>query len=245
MLFKKEKIEFYSTNVNSLYSFPIEPASKIKFSWLERMRTTLKNNPKYQYHHTSKCPGIFTPYKYGFVLRTWYDFKVITNGDLMNIEFPNNDIFLNTNEGISHHDPDWLVNFFDNQTIEGKKCHQSTVKISTSWHVHLPKGWLLLQTNIPYNEENRFTPATGIYDPTVNNQITVPLFWHELKSETLVAAGTPLCYLLPIKIGEFDYEVRESTRREDQWMIFNLRRNNTFLRNYDLMSRVSKKFFQK
>lgn len=38
MFNKKEKIEFYSTNVNSLYSYPIEKANKIKFSWLDSMK---------------------------------------------------------------------------------------------------------------------------------------------------------------------------------------------------------------
>jgi hypothetical protein len=247
MFFKKEKVEFYSTNVNSLYSFPIEPAHKIKFNWLDRMRQTLKYHKNYEHNHTSRCPGIFTPFKHGFVLKSWYDFRVVTNGDntTMNIDYPSPDIFLDSQESITHHDPDWLVNFFDNTTIEGKKCHTKTVKIITSWHVHLPKGWQLLQAAIPYNEETRFTAATGIYDPLINNQITVPLFWNDLKSDTVVKAGTPLCYLLPVKLPEFDVEIREANKREIDWSVWNYRRNNTFLRDYNLMAKVSEKFFKK
>jgi hypothetical protein len=243
MFNKKEKIEFYSTNVNSLYSYPIEKANKIKFTWLDSMRAFFENQHPY-FQKTTRCPGIFTPLKYGFVLRSWYDFEVDSRKTDLEYNYPNTDIFLNTQESIKNHVPENFVNFFKDNIIEGRWCHQTLPKIQTSWHVRLPEGYVLLQSNIPYSEETRFSAVTGIYDPNINNNIVVPLYWHEKNTATLIKAGTPLCYLLPIKLTECDYVVREATTRELQWSMYNFRRNNTFIRNYNKMAEVCKKFFQ-
>jgi len=247
MLFnkKKETVEFYSTNVNALYQFPIEPAKETKFSWIEKLKNNLKNNSNVQDRHTMRCPGIFTPFKYGFILKTWYDFKITVVGEDLHIAFPSEDLFLNTQEKFTHDDPDWLVNNFEDHIIDGKKCHPLTIKISTSWFVHLPDGWQLMQSAVPYSTETRFTAATGIYDPLINNQITVPLLWHNLQGETIIKAGTPLCYLLPVKVQNFDFSIREATEREFYWEICNFRRNNSFVRNYESMKQVTRKFFNR
>jgi hypothetical protein len=248
---KKEKIEFYSSNANALYSHPIEPASRIKFNWLEHMKVFFKNKEE-KHINTLRCPGIFTPFKHGFILSTWYDFKITTSTSPLpdksytNIEFPNTDIFLGNQEVIQYHDPVNLVDFYNNHIIESRPCHKNIVKITTSWNVKLPSGWSLLQTNIPYTDETRFSTCTGIFDSNINNQITVPLFWHVLNGTELVKAGTPLCFLLPIKLSDKDYEVREATPREQVWDQFHkYKRNNTFIKDYKSMARVAQKYFSK
>lgn len=244
MFNKPEKVEFYSTNVNSLYSYPIEKADKIKFNWLEIMKQHFKNQDLRK-EKTTRCPGIFTPLKHGFVLKSWYDFEVDSTGTDLQFRFPNKDIFIDTYESIGLHDPANFVDFFKDNMIEGKYCHRTIAKITTSWHVRLPDGWSLLQSNVPFSEETRFSAVTGIFDPNINNTITVPLYWHDRNSVSLIKAGTPLCYLLPVKLSNFEHEVREATPREVQWSLWNYRRNSTFIKNYNKMAEVCKKFFQR
>ena len=242
---------FYTDNVNALYSYPIESARQVNFDWLERMKAFFKNK-KTDDVNTLRCPGIFTPFKHGFIVSTWYDFKVTTsptplsNGRYTNTEFPNKDIFLGSQEAIYYHDPANLTDFYDNRVIEARACHVDIVKITTGWSIKLPKGWSLLQTNIPYTDETRFSSCTGIFDPNTNNQITIPLFWHVLDGTELIKAGTPLCFLLPVKLSDGEFEVRESTVREQSWSQFHqYRRHNTFIPNYKSIASVAQKYFSK
>jgi hypothetical protein len=244
MFNKKEKIEFYSTNVYSLISHPIERIDLKEFSWFNKLKAQMKNIPVRQ--NTLKCPGIFEPFRQGFVLRSWYDFTVLPTKDELIVEYPSRDIFVHTSESIDFHDPMMLTNYFLNGTIEGKKCHKKILKINTSWFIKLPSGYQLMQTNLPLSEEHRFSAVTGIYDPLINNQITVPLFWHiESDDPVLIKAGTPLCLLMPIKTATHEVIVREASDIEYKWAIFNHKRNNTFIRNYDKMKEIAKKFFSK
>jgi hypothetical protein len=67
-----------------------------------------------------------------------------------------------------------------------------------------------------------------------------------LNGTELVKAGTPLCFLLPIKLSDKDYEVREATPREQVWDQFHkYKRNNTFIKDYKSMARVAQKYFSK
>jgi hypothetical protein len=242
MFNKKEKVEFYSTNINSLIGYPIEKASPKNFSWYNNLKEQFKNSTNYQ--TPLRCPGIFTPFQHGFVLRTWYDFSVIPVGNSLEIQYPSSDIFLHTSESIDFHDPRMLMDSFGNNPIEGRKCHKQIIKINTSWFVKLPNDYQLLQTNMPFSEEDRFSAVTGIFDPLINNKITVPLFWHYFDNKpTIIKAGTPLCLLLPIKMSDHDIEIRQATSKEYEWAIFNYRRNNTFVRNYEKIKEISRKFF--
>ncbi len=245
MFDKKEKIEFYSTNVYSLCSYPIEQFKTDDSEWYQNLKNLMKLKNSEIMQNTFRCPGLFSPFKHGYILRSWYDFKIIPNEHTLNIQYPSPDIFLNTSESINFHEPSMLMEAFKDKIVEGKKCHKLILKINTSWFVKLPKGYQLLQTNIPLTEEKRFSAVTGIYDPLINNQITIPLFWHHLDESTTIKAGTPLCFLLPIKLPDQEVVVREATSREYEWAIFNYRRNNTFVRNYEKMIEVAKKFFNK
>jgi hypothetical protein len=56
----------------------------------------------------------------------------------------------------------------------------------------------LLQIPVTYNNEERFSAATGIVDPRYMHAVSVQLYWHIVAGETLVKAGTPLAQFVPI-----------------------------------------------
>ena len=41
------------------------------------------------------------------------------------------------------------------------------------------------------------------------------MFWHELKEKTFLKAGTPLCYMVPVKLDEsFEVVIRPANEKE-------------------------------
>jgi len=52
---------------------------------------------------------------------------------------------------------------------------------------------------IPYWDEDRFSPPTGVVDPSYSYEINLQLFWHKIEEgEYLLKAGTPLCQWVPV-----------------------------------------------
>tara|TARA_Y100001934_G_C11772835_1_gene504541 strand:- start:78 stop:467 length:390 start_codon:yes stop_codon:yes gene_type:complete len=58
---------------------------------------------------------------------------------------------------------------------------------------------LFIQMPIPYWDEKRFTPPTGLVDPSYSFEINLQLFWHDIApGEHIIKAGTPLCQWMPV-----------------------------------------------
>jgi hypothetical protein len=75
----------------------------------------------------------------------------------------------------------------------------NVLKIQTPWRCHVPEGYYLQESNMPYSNEKRFTTVPGFFSREHGvAQINIQLLWHVLKGTTVIKAGTPLAHYMLI-----------------------------------------------
>jgi len=192
---KKPIARWYSLERGLEDVWPVIPAASVKRNW----RTKSQNpNPEHGSNYTKNCPGMNLLMSAGWVITVPADFKITTNGDgihfdfLESVRFQNEKAFDATYIGF--HDQEQSERILD----DPKKNLKTVVKVHTPWRVEIDPDYFLIQMPVHYNNEDRFTPATGILDPSYSHEINVQLFWHVMEGETLIKAGTPLVQYIPI-----------------------------------------------
>lgn len=217
--FKKKKpiARWYSLEKGLQDVWPIIPAPSVKREWRKQPQTSAYNpNSK-----TKNCPGMNLLMNAGWVIPVPADFKIITNGDGLNFEYVESLRFQNERGWdptyIGFHDQEQAERVLDDNT----KTLKSVVKVHTPWRVEIDSDYYLLQMPVHYNNESRFTPATGILDPAYSHEINIQLFWHVLQGETLVRAGTPLVQYVPIHkkafmASQFNFTCEPATEKDRQ-----------------------------
>jgi hypothetical protein len=240
---KKEKswIRFYSMEPGVPEVFPVIPSSKLKRPWtLIDQPEDPDNGPMY----TKNCPGIKKLMNTGWVMVAPADFIIMTNGDKCTFKWQESRKFTRVSDGwsnyIGFHNQHQTEPILDNPETTLK----STVKMDTPWRVEASDDMVLLQMPVAYNNESRFTAATGIVDPRYSYVINVQLFWHVFEGETLIKAGTPLCQYIPVKrdfmnISTHDVTINTATEEDRQKELrFNYATNCTFLKADNIGSRI-------
>ena len=100
---------------------------------------------------------------------------------------------------------------FYNMLEKFKKFEKNTlttiIKIQSPWYVTIPDGYSLLSMPVPYNDDSRFTAATGLLKGS--NYLNIQLYWHRINSKEKIEKGTPLCYYLVMKDEIFTEEISE------------------------------------
>jgi hypothetical protein len=92
---------------------------------------------------------------------------------------------------------------------------KSVIKIHLPWVFRLTPGWGLLTLPLEYIKEHRFTAAVGVINPRISQQINPIVYWHVLRGETLIKAGTPLMRIIPIPLAyKWNTVVRGVTAEE-------------------------------
>ena len=206
-IFKKKapEFEFYTTIPGLAHVFPIVPTRRVKMPWLaesqSRFRAIMnsnRNSPAVKSTASHMCSGIGELAQAGWVLTTWHDIEITTNGDgrMFEWKIPPMNRTLHFSH-ISSFDPDLFGDFVDFPPQSLK----TLVKINTPWHVRAPRGWGLLMIPLQYHNETRFSGCTGIIDPELSSILNGLLFWHVLNDRVLLPAGTPLCQIIPIRLG--------------------------------------------
>jgi hypothetical protein len=186
---KQPSIRFYSleTGVEKLY--PITKSSAIKRKFAEDKSQVAVSS--------ANCPGINKVVSTGWVMLAPADFIITTTGDGIGFNWVEPYRFTKFAEGketyISSHTKEQTEIFLDDDVTL-----KTVVKIETPWRVEADDDILLLQLPVTYNNEARFTAATGILDLRYAHLMNVQLFWKDLNSSTLIRAGTPLCQYIPI-----------------------------------------------
>jgi hypothetical protein len=193
---EKSWVRFYSMEPGVPEVHPIVPTSKIKRAWqLMKQEPDPDNGPMF----TKNCPGIKKLLGAGYTIVAPADFIISTNGDGVTFRWAEARKFSRTTPGwenyIGFHNRHQTELVLDNPDITLK----TAVKIDTPWRVQASDDVVLLQLPVNYNNESRFTAATGVFDPRFGYVVNVQLFWHVLEGETLVKAGTPLCQYIPMK----------------------------------------------
>lgn len=230
-LFKKPKLEFYSTIKGVHKLMPIVEAKTISYDWVKKAGKHFADSNR----STTRCPGIFAAKNEGWILRSWQDIVLNVDGDKYKWETPMNQDKLSeefSGHAVSEHDASMMHQFFDNWP-EGSL--PSVLKFNTPWLAKIPKGYILKQFHPPYLDENRFTTLSGIYSPEYGMAtLHIPVIWHK-QGESLIKAGTPLAQFSLHKKEEIDFSVDSLYNNMGAWEDFalqNLGYNSTLKREY-------------
>ena len=194
---KKSWIRFYSLEPAVTDLYPIKPASNHKRSWVQGERKKSKC-PVSGLISTANCPGIKNLMSSGYIVPAPADFKITTNGDGISVNWEAPWLFKmggDKRSYIGKHDETQVEPLLDDPS----KSLKTVVKIETPWRVKASDDIVLLQLPVNYNNEKRFTAATGLLDPRYGHVIHAQLFWHVLEGETHVKAGTPLIQYIPMQ----------------------------------------------
>lgn len=212
----KDKFVFYSLDDAVTYGYPIKPATDFKMPWFEESKKEFakdrKNKDLEKHTGTHMCSGVMNFLNNAWILTTWQDVIIETNNDKesYHFQYPSASPFnprgvCTTFEGRK---------FMDHLSLPVESV-RSVLKFELPWRFHAPKGWGLQILPLHYHNETRFTSATGILNPEISNHINSIVYWHVLDGEVMLKAGTPLCYLYPVKLDfDFDFEVRTATEKE-------------------------------
>lgn len=244
-MFFKKSIKFNCLIPGVEKLMPIIPAKEYKHDWVRRAAKELsdiKKSPEYGMHkhiHTARCPGIFTLQRHGWILRTWQDITIETNGDSVTFNWtsPIDQKSLAGGiafEAVAGHPPNQLRNYMENWP---EHTLQTVVKINTPWRCMVPKGYNLLEIPVAYLDESRFTTLSGYFSHGYGPAPLNPqLFWHVLNGKTLIKAGTPIAQYLLVPKEQMEMEI-ESSQSTDQELL-NLTHNHRFVRSYSEIKKL-------
>lgn len=220
---------------------PIIPAKDFKHEWLERAKENFKKEKAEEeskfkkFSHTARCPGIINLVRTGWIVRTWQDIIIETNGDLQTFKWttPVNQKSLCINdrllgeEAVQWHPKEQFFNFrkdFPKDTL------QNIIKICLPWDITIPKGFNLLELPIPYNENTTFTVLPGMFTFGIAS-CNIQLLWHKINDKVLIPAGTALAQYILVPEEQPETVVRkvEDTLRHD---VYDLHMHSRFTIKY-------------
>ena len=269
---KNNKIEFY-TAFNTLLEIeavcPSTGTDMLK-NIMKKVKSSVDSRPtnnksmRYTGGDIRQCPGIVQYMQHGYIIKSWHDIHIKTDesGDsftweastsrheiLTNHQYEKNsnvhsDVIGATVEKEVSHFPQ--NNFFD--FFPRKNTLKCVIKINTPWFAKLPKGYGALILPLFYDNEERFTTIPGIIPTDYLEKINVQLYWHNLGPEnsTIIKAGTPLAKIIPIKLEDWDLEVRKMNLSDTQKLnVFRLSRGITFTRTWKACTNYMDGFINK
>ena len=256
MFFKKEnKIEFFSLIPEVADLIPIIPASKYKPEWYKNMIyefSEVRKSENYGHQkeaHTAKCPGIQNLINYGWIMRTWQDLIIETNGDgytfvwrtpINQKNLENGDIL---GEEIGFHNANEFSNYFGGFV----DSLQTVIKIQTPWKCIIPEDFYLYEGPIPYSFNEVFTIIPGMFsDNDGIASLNPQLKWNKINGKVLIKAGTPLAHYMLVPKKQFESISRSATEEQKQSLkLCNFELSRRFLTNYNQSKDVFKKIFKK
>lgn len=245
MFWNKPKITFDCQIPGVERVMPMIPARELKHEWVQKAQRELsemRKSPTWGMEkviHTAKCPGIFTLQRHGWVMRTWQDITIETNGDGWSFSWttPLDQQALNPSIGhyVQSHSPAQLADYMDNWP---KDALRSLVKIQAPWTCSVPKGYYLLEMGVPYLDENRFSTVQGFFSSdTGYAQMSPQLIWRVPKGRVLIKAGTPVAQYMLIPKDKIDMDINVvGTCSEQQF--FSLATGNRFISNYGAIKTI-------
>jgi len=204
---KKSYVRFYSVYPGIESVYPVKQAKNHKHKWLDNLtkdyakeleEVTTSKCPFKQIISTAKCPAIRDITRRGYIVYAPCDIKIITENNGEHISWSTSYSFADAPELgqiLSFHTPESLLDHIDHRPDTLKYV----LKINLPWRVECSNDIVLLQSQVHYSSESRFTAASGVLDPKESNQINVQLFWHVMDGVEVIKAGTPLAQYIPIQ----------------------------------------------
>ena len=273
-IFKKKEpwVRFYSVDPGVADLHPWFPARKLHRKWRtdaikeardpdrkcpylrvqklwQRVQSELRGEPTPPdlYTHAVTCPALTGLMDNGFVLPLPADILIKTDGTGVNFEWASQAQFMKKMS------PGKYVKAHIPEQTEGMRHLVDTTKDVLDWTIKLELPWrvqahpdiMFIQMPIPYWEEDRFSPPTGLVDPAYSYEINLQLFWHKVEEgEYLLKAGTPLCQWIPVHRDFFKMKgwdvVIEDANEEDfaNNEIMEYQRHKNFMEMETLKDRI-------
>lgn len=238
----KPFIRFYSLEPGTATLFPIVKSSSVTRNFLAQPQ----HGDQEETLSSRNCPGIRKIVSSGWIVPAPADFTIRTNGDGISFDWGEPYRFTKITPGM-----DCYVNSHTQSQTEPLLDSPDTtlktvVKIETPWRIEASDDTILLLMPVTYNNESRFSAATGILDPKYGHVVNIQLFWKVLNGSTTIKAGTPLCQIIPISrkaLSGSHYDViidvatANDAKKEQE---FNYASNCAFLASDSLASRLSR-----
>ena len=208
------QFNFYCLDKTVELAYPIISASEIELPWVKKSQDLFaqkrKNFSSTRHSGAHMCSGIVNLMNMGWVLTAPHDFLIETKGDGVSFTWK------------SPAEDKKIGHFGSSEYGDFAKLPINTlktiIKVDTPWRFKAPKGWGLMMIPLQYIDEDRFSSAVGILNETQSNILNSILYWHDLKNETHIKAGTPLCQLIPIKLNDFkETIIRPPTKKEIEY----------------------------
>lgn len=237
--FKRDKLEFINEIPGVAEFMPLVPAHQIKRQWVQKGLAQFAEQRKdptwnHQRHvHVARCPGMFTLHRHGWVLRTWQDIVITTNGDGSSFQWRSSSSA--GGDAMGFHPPEQLSDLFESWPTNTLR---TVLKFNTGWRCVVPKGYYLYELPLQFNEDPRFTTIAGFYSrKTGPASMNVQVLWHLLEGETLIKAGTPIAQYFLVPIDQPEMSCR-TVRPSDPIAMHSTYISSRFTTDYRDMKRV-------
>ena len=247
--FFKPKMEFTCLIPGVEKIMPIIEARDHRHPWVNKAVNELIQMRKrpdwgtYKTTHTARCPGIFQLQRHGWILRTWQDIVIETNGDGVGfrwstpIDQKNIEFAKVHQDYVETHTPAQFRNYMENWR---KDTLTHVLKINAPWSCVVPKGYYLLEMPVAVADENRFTTVSGVVEREQGTTLLHPqLMWHVMEGKTLIKAGTPIAQYMLVPKDRFEL-VQKVAGTSDDIQYFSLVNNNRFVKNYAEVKKLFK-----
>lgn len=198
-------IEFFSLIPEVAAVAPIVYSHNFRPEFMQRavldlaIRKRQEDYGSYKLHSTAKCPGVYNYYTHGWVMTTYQDIVITTNGDgesftwetpMAASNFTNEEL---VGEYVSNHPPGQYADLMGDM----KGTLRNVLKLQTPWRCVVPEGYYLLEEPMPYTTDKRFTTISGFYNNEYGvSSLNVQLLWHVMEGRTVIKAGTPIAHYM-------------------------------------------------
>ncbi len=202
MIFKKKKpwVRFYSIDPGVAELQPWIPANKLHRKWRtaalkqtaskekrcpylrvtklwERMSAELRGDDSIPelYEHAVTCPALRDVMDSGYVLTCPADILIKTDGTGVNFQWISQMKFctsIGQGKYVKGHIPQQTEGM-RHLVDQNKDVLDWTIKLELPWRVQAHPDLVFIQMPIPYWDEDRFTPPTGIVDPSYSYEINL------------------------------------------------------------------------
>lgn len=228
-----KKIEFINEIEGVAQLMPMIPAKQISRPWVDRAHAhfaEIRKNPDWRNSktiHTARCPGIFTLQRHGWVLRTWQDIEIKTNGD--GVDFTWRSPTQIGGDAVGFHPPEQLADYYGEWPSTALR---TVIRINTGWRCIVPKGYYLMEMPVPLVEEHRFTTIPGYFSREAGPaSMNVQLMWHVMNGTELIKAGTPIAQYILVPKDQPEMICRDAEKR-DGLQLSHLYDASKFVKNY-------------
>lgn len=206
--------------------YPIYSASEATFPWISESyaegQPRLKDySSTRQNGITAKCSGIVGLSQRGWIVSSWCDIVIETTGDGETFKSRSAlppESFSHLPKGANGAPLGFFPpSVYGSLPSTGLPANtlKTLIKFHLPWTFRITPGWGLLTLPLEYTPEHRFSAAIGVINPRISQQLNPVLYWHVMKGQTLIKAGTPLMRIVPIPLtNKWNTIIRPATQDE-------------------------------